>query len=375
MTKKETTKMIIKISKAALSEALNNVQTVVGGKSTIAVLQNVKMSAKDGKVEFTCSDLDITLLARAECEVVEDGATTIPVKTFASAVSKLVEGEVKIEVDVQDHAKLSAGSTVFKFNGLSEKEFPTMPDADGNGVILPANAIREMFRKTSFAMSQDETRKSLSSVLLDFTEGGGKVSAVATDGRRLSLLKGDLGDAAAFNKQFVIPRKGVDIILKKMPKDGDCEIVTSGSQIRFKTAKLDFTMKLLEDAYPNYMQVVPKESKVSIPLNRAELIGAIDRISVFTAGSETPCMSLAFGDNKLVLTSNNTEFGEARDEMPIKYEGEKFNLKFNPDYIRDALNVIDEDEVEVFLNANNSPAIIRKAGTDDYTYVCMPLRI
>lgn len=367
--------MEIKISKSALSEALNSVQTVVGGKSTLQILGNVKMSAKDGKVEFTCSDLDITLLARAKCEVIEEGETTIPVKTFASAVSKVAEGEIKISVDAQDHAKLSAGATMFKFIGLPAKDFPTTPAADGKSLTLPANTVREMFRKTSFAMSADETRKTLQSVLLDFSTDDNSIKAVATDGRRMALLDCNIGSATGFKEQFCIPRKAVDILLKKLPKDGDCSIVTSGSQIRFSTANLDFTMKLVDEAYPNYMQVVPSDSKDTITVGRVDLLGAIDRISVFTSTAEAPCMTMAFGDNKLVVTSNNTEFGEAKDEMPIKYEGEKYNMHFNPAYIRDALNAIDEDEVDILLSASTKPAIIRKAGSADYTYVCMPLRI
>ena len=367
--------MTIKINKSSLSEALNNVQSVVGGKASIQILQNVKMSAKDGKVEFTCSDLDITLLARANCDVIAKGETTVPVKTFASAVSKVVDGEIKIEVDAKDCTKLSAGSTIFKFIGLPAKEFPKLPEAEGKKVVLPANAIREMFRKTSFAMSADETRRTLNAVLLDFSDRGSNVKAVATDGRRLALLNTDLGEGKELQEQFCIPRKAVDILLKKLPKDGDCSIVTSGRQISFITANLEFTMKLLEDVFPNYMQVVPTSSKEKIPVDRVALLGAIDRISVFTAASETPCMSLTFGGNSIALTSNITEFGEAHDEIPIKYEGEKIEMKFNPQYIKEALNAIDEDEVEFLLNSATQPAIIKKAGSYDYTYVVMPLRI
>jgi DNA polymerase-3 subunit beta len=367
--------MTIKITKSSLSEALNNVQSVVGGKSTISVLQNVKMTTKDGKVEFTCSDLDITLLARAECEVIDEGETTIPVKTFSAAVSKLVEGEIKIEVDNKDVMKLSAGQTVFKFIGLPAKDFPLLPEADGKSLTLPSNAIREMFRKTSFAASQDDTRKTLQGVCLDFASENGKVKAVATDGRRLALLDADVGSTNGFNEQYIIPRKGIDILSKKLPKDGDCTIVTTGSQICFKTAKLDFTMKLADEVYPNYMQVIPAETKEMVVADRVEVLGAIDRISVFTSATEAPCMAMAFGDNKLILTSSNTEFGEARDEVPVKYEGEKIVMKFNPQYIREALNAIDEDEIEFHLTSDKHPAVIKKGGSTDYIYVCMPLRI
>ena len=357
-----------------MSEALNNVQNVVG-KTTLPVLNNVKVSAADGNVEFTCTDLDITLLARAECEVVEAGETTLPVKTLASAVSKVVDCTIDIKVDANtDKATMSAGNTVFKFIGISAKEFPVAPKAEGAEATISSAAIREMLRKTSFAVCQDETRRTLQSLMIDFEEGAGNVKAVATDGRRLALIEGTIEGAKGFKGQYLLPRKAVDILLKRLPKDGDCTIVTSKSQIFFRTNKMEFMMKLCDEVYPNYGQVIPKETKFSIPIDRVSLIGAIDRISIFTSMTEAPCVALKFEDNKCKLSSGDTEFGDAKDEVPIKYDGDSITMCFNPQYIKDVLNVIDEDEVEVFITDSAKPAIIRKAGSMDYTYVVMPLR-
>ena len=367
--------MHIKISKASLSEALNNVQSVVG-KASIPVLNNVKVSAKDGKVEFTCSDLDITLLARSDCDVIEEGETTIPVKTLSSAVSKVVDCTIDINVNqTTDKATISAGNTVFKFVGLSAKEFPSAPSADGKGATVSSAAIREMLRKTSFAVCQDETRRILQSVMIDFDEEFGNVKAVATDGRRLAVLEGNIEGAKGFKGQYLLPRKAVDILLKKLPKDGDCTIVTSKSQIFFKTDKIDFMMKLVDDVFPNYTQVIPKEDGTCITIDRVALIGAIDRISVFTSlMTEAPCVALSFGDNKCALTSGDTEFGAANDEVSVKYDSENLTMRFNPQYIKDVLNVIDEDEIEFYITQPTKPAVIRKGGSKDYTYVVMPLR-
>ena len=266
--------MQIKITKSSLSEALNNVATVVASKTSLPVLQNVRIEAKDGKATFVCSDLDTTLIATAECEVTEDGATTIPVKTFALAVNKVVDGMVDIQVDPHDKARLTAGTSRFSFNGISAMEFPTLANADGAPLRIPCAAIREMLRKTAFAMCSDETRRTLNSVLLDFSKGGGKTIAVATDGRRLSLLNCTVDVPDGFTKSFILPRKAVDVLVKKLPKDGDCDIIISGSQLRFVTAKLELCTKLIDDSYPNYMQVVPKEAKhkgssVTKPLRKA----------------------------------------------------------------------------------------------------------
>lgn len=367
--------MHIKISKTSLSEALNNVQAVVGSKTALQVLQNVKVEAKDGDVKFTCSDLDVTLVANAECEVLEEGSTTIPVKPFAAAVGKMIEGTIDIRVNGSDCATISAGASVFKFNGLPSKEFPTIPSPDGENCTIESTTIREMLRKTSFASSQDETRKSLQGVLFDFDKDSGLVKAVATDGRRLAMLKTSSNNESGFNGKYIIPRKAVDMLSKKLPKDGNAELITAKGQLLIKAPRLIVITKLIDEAYPNYMQVVPKTECKVVTMNRAEFLGALDRISVFTSATDSPCVVLSFGDNKLVLNSGDTEFGSSHDEIPVKYDGEAIEMRFNPQYVRDALTAMDEEEIVMKINSSSTPAIISKCETDDYTYVVMPLRV
>jgi DNA polymerase-3 subunit beta len=325
-------------------------------------------------VNFTCTDLDITLFAHADCEVIEPGETTIPIKTFSAAVNKVVAGDIELSVNHNEEAKLKAGTTVFKFNCIPAKEFPLLPAADGSTCTVEAQVIREMLRKTAFAMSADETRAALSCVLLDFEQDGSVAKAVATDGRRLSTLVVDVEKNTGFNGKFALARKAVDLLAKKMPKDGVCTIVSCGSQLCFKTNKLEVTVKLRDLVYPNYSQVIPKSFNQKLTVNRVELLGAIDRISVVTAGVENPCVGMVFADNKIALSAITNDNGAATDEIAIKYLGESIDMKFNPQYLRDVLSALDEEEVDFFLTASTAPAQIKKHDAEDYIYVVMPLR-
>ena len=123
------------------------------------------------------------------------------------------------------------------------------------------------------------------------------------------------------------------------------------------------------------MQVVPKADGSSVTMNRVEFLGALDRISVFTSATDSPCVVLTFGDNNLVLNSGDTEFGSSHDEIPVKYDGDTIDMRFNPQYVRDALMAMDEDEIVMKITAAGAPAVIRKSDSDDYTYVVMPLRV
>ena len=140
-----------------------------------------------------------------------------------------------------------------------------------------------------------------------------------------------------------------------------------------KTARLVITTKLLDEAYPDYMQVIPKTDGTEIAMNRVEFLGALDRISVFMTIS--PCVILTFGENKLVLNSGDTELGSSHDEIPVKYDGETIEMRFNPYYVRDALTAMDDEEVVMKITNSAAPAIIKKVGANDYTYVVMPLRV
>lgn len=371
---KESETMHIKISKSSLAEALNNAATVVSAKTSLSVLQNVKVSVRDGNATFVCSDLDTTLIAKAACTELESGETTIPIKTFAAAVSKVVDGEVDLVVDAKDVAKLTAGTSKFSFKGISAKEFPTLNNPTGKPMTLQASAIREMLRKTSFAMCTDDSRMALNSVLLDFSGGKEKVVAVATDGRRMALLNCGIDSSEEFGGTFILPRKAVDVLLKKMPKEGDCQIISSGNQLRFVTTNFEVSTKLIDQQYPNYMNVIPKEVKDKVVVDRLELLGALDRVSIFTM-TDTPKVILSFGDGKLCLNSGETDYGESSDEVIIKYEGEPYKMTFNPQYIRDALNAMDDDEVEIDIIKEGAPIVIHRAKADDFTYVVMPLRI
>jgi len=126
--------------------------------------------------------------------------------------------------------------------------------------------------------------------------------------------------------------------------------------------------------FPNYMQVLPKTEGNEVAMNRIDFLGALDRISVFTSITDSPCVVLTFSHNGLTLNSGDTEAGSAHDEIPVKYDGNEIAIRFNPAYIRDVLTAMDEDEI-VMKIAGVGPSVIRKSESDDYTYVVMPLRV
>lgn len=365
------------MSKARLSNALKAVQSVVPGKSTTPILSNVKIDVVknedgSGKISFTATDLDLTLICDDICDVEVEGSTTLPVKLFAPAVSKLADGIVEVSVDEKEMASIVAGSASFRVNGLSAEMFPEVKDSDkALSCTIKQNALASMLKMVVFATSIDGTRRTLCGTLMSFSEG--KVSFVATDGRRLATYETPLayegGDA-----QIIVPAKTVSELLRSLNGDEDCKIVTNGkNMVEFDMGSVRLISKLIDDAYPNYKQVIPESRKYEIEIDRQMLYDALDRVSLFSDEATKSC-KLAFSDaGVLHVTSSSDGMGEGADSVPIKYSGEKIEIIFNPHYIIDILKPMVDDTVVVKLDDGHSAAVFKSS--ENSICVLMPLRV
>ena len=363
--------MKFKVIRSKFLEGLKSVQNIVAGKGSLPILQNVLIDATNNELKMTTTDLDISIMNTCECEVIEGGTTTLPVKLLFNAITKVAEGEVEIEVDSKERASISAGNARYKLAGMPESEFPKLPkDEEAYVYTIPQQLFREMLKKVSYAASQDDTRRTLKGVLMSFKDN--KLTMVATDGRRLALIENEMEFAKDAERDIVLPSKAVGELQRSLGGDGDISMMVQKSQICFKVGDMTIYSKLMDDAYPNYKQVIPKETAQCIEVDRQLLLDALDRASVMTM-DEAHSTKLIFENGKLTVTSAASDIGEAKDVVPIKYAGETIEIMFNPSYVMDPLKAIDDDEVSINLNDGHSPAVIKC--TIPFLYVLMPLRI
>ena len=363
--------MKFKIIRSKFLDGLKSVQNIVAGKGSLAVLQNVLLEANGKELKMTTTDLDISIKAVCECEVVEHGVTTLPVKLLFNAVSKVVEGEVIVEVDAKERATITAGNAKFKLAGMPESEFPRLPkDEEAYEYTMPQQTLKEMLRKVAYAASQDDTRRTLKGVLMSFKDS--KLTMVATDGRRLALIEQEMEFPKDAEKDIVLPSKAVAELSRSLAGDGDLKMMIQKSQICFELENLMIYSKLMDDAYPNYKQVIPADTSEHVSVDRQLLLDALDRASVMTM-DEAHSIKLIFENGKLTVTSAASDIGEAKDEVSIKYAGEKMEIMFNPSYVMDPLKAIDDDEVTINMNNGHSPAVIKCS--IPFLYVLMPLRV
>ena len=363
--------MKFKAIRSKFIDGLKSVQNIVPGKGSLPVLQNVKIEAAGSSIKLTTTDLDISIKAETECEVIEPGETTLPVKLLFTSVMKAAEGEIEVEVDGQEKATIKAGSARFRLQGMPASDFPKLPeDSEAYIYNIPQATLREMLRKTAYAASQDDTRRTLKGVLMSFMDS--KLTMVATDGRRLALVENELEFPKEAEKDIVLPSKAVAELQRSLAGEGEVAIMVQKSQVCFSMSGVVIYSKLMDDTYPNYKQVIPRECAVHIEIDRQLLLDALDRASVMTM-DEAHSTKLIFDDNRLTVSSAASDIGEAKDEVPIKYAGEKIEIMFNPNYVMDPLKAIDDDEVSIDLNDGHKPAVIRCK--IPFLYVLMPLRI
>ena len=235
--------MKFSIIRSKFLDSLKNVQNIVAGKASLQILQNVRIEAGEGRIILTTTDLSITVKASAECDIAEPGATTLPVRLLFLTVSKMSEGIVTVEVDASDRAVVSGGSAVFKISGLPERDFPKIEQEDDSfAYTIPQPVLREMLRKTHYAASTDETRRNLQGVLFSFKEG--KLTMVATDGRRLALVENEIEIPAGGERDVILSTRSIVELLRILGSgEGSVTMYLRKTQVHFDFGEIAFSSK------------------------------------------------------------------------------------------------------------------------------------
>ena len=367
--------MNLTITKDQIIAGLQAVQNVVSTRTTLPILSNVLLRAEEGHLEFTATDLDVTVACKVEAKVAKPGSTTLPVKKLFGIVREL-NGEIEIEADDKNIASIRSGSSFFKIHGLAAEEFPPLPNfKDDKKVALPQENIRAMIKKTSFAVSTDESRYVLNGIFISLKDG--KMTLVATDGRRLALVDEEVELGEKSTGEFIVPAKAVNELNRLLQATGNVELKFGENQASFalkddKGFSVLLITKLIEGNYPNYKQVIPGEAKERIALVREELLQALRRAEIMTS-EKANSVRLTFGKNLLTITANSPEVGEARETIAINYKGKELAIAFNPRYLIDPLTALAEDEVYFELIDELSPGVVKINGP--FLYVVMPMRL
>lgn len=368
--------MKLTISKEQIIQGLQAVQNIVSNRTTLPVLSNVLLRAEGNRLDLTATDLDVTISSAVEATVEKPGAITLPAKKLFGIVRELPSQQVDMELDDKNFCRITAGASFYKIHGLPAEEFPAFPKFEENRKLTIAqDKLRGLLRKTSFAISTDESRFVLNGIFFSLKEH--TITLVATDGRRLALAEEEVDIAPSSQGECIVPSKAITELNRLLQTQNDVEIRFTDNQAAFtlqgdKGYSTIIITKLIEGNYPNYKQVIPGEAKERIALVREELLQALRRAEIMTS-EKSNSVKLNFSKNKLEITANTPDVGEARESIAVNYKGNDIAIAFNPIYMMDPLKNLDNDEVYLELIDELSPGLIKINGP--FLYVLMPMRM
>ena len=357
--------------KADLLSALQKTHAIVASKSTLSILANVLIETNEGKLVFTTTNLQVGIRCESPANITATGATTLPARFLFAIVRELPVGDVLVEVNDENVASIRSGEAFFRLLGISKEEFPRVAEFEGKPLFsMPQKSLREMLRKTSFAVSREDPRHFLTGMYFSISEG--RLLLVGTDGRRLSRISHEIATEEGYTGNFIVPIKAIEELEKMIGEDGDVHVYLSGNQAGFRLGT-DLLVSLLIDArFPDYEGVIPKTGAVTASLNREEFAATVRQAALVTS-EQSSSVKLNFTSNELVISAHSPEVGEARVVMPAKFSGEPLAIGFNPTCLRDVLNCMDEEEITLQLTDSVSPGVV--SGEGSFLHLIMPMRL
>ncbi|HRR56965.1 MAG TPA: DNA polymerase III subunit beta [Acidobacteriota bacterium] len=371
--------MDLSVSRSRILRELQFVQGVVERKTTVPVLANALLETKGNQLTVTASDLDVTLRCSCAADIRVAGALSVPARKLFDIIRLLPESDVHMKALSSDWMQITCSRARFKIPSLPKESFPVIPAVTGDGLNLPADALRRMIPRCSYAITQEETRYTLSGALLRVTPGG--LTMVSSDGHRLVVL--DYGapfDQLVDRVEALVPKKTL-LELGKLVAEGDAPVQFGLSQnhLFFTVEGRLMVSRVLSGRFPNYEMVIPRDNRIVMRAPTGELTEALRRVSIMTdLESRGVCMALEEGSVDLLATSPDA--GTASESLPVAYEGPALKVNFNAEYLLDFLTTVESNEVDFFFKDHEAQVLVKPAkeadGEDplEYSYVIMPLK-
>jgi len=376
--------MELQIGIDELNRALYRAQGIVEKKSTMPILGSVLLEAtsdeRGGRLRVSAYDLEIGVTGTYPAEIVKTGGVAIRHKEFFDIVRALPERTAVLKREANNRVRITSGAAEFNIVGQPAEDYPPFPRAEKVPLVaIEPTQLLEMIEKTQFAISADETRHNLNGVYFEPIEGA--VRLVATDGHRLCMVERQLAGDFGLKKGVIVPRKGLLELRRLLSEDGTgpAELGFTETSGLFRRGDLTMVMRLIDGQFPDYMQVIPKEADRMVQIDRPRLLETLKRMSLLSSDRSTNAVKIELQTDLLRVSSQNPDLGEAKEEIPVSYQGANLQIGFNARYLMDILQVVDTPQVRLELCDELSPGVLKPAteGAPEsrYTAVVMPMRI
>lgn len=361
------------ISRSELNKLIGKVYNVISPKPSIPILSNVLIEANGDEIIFTATDLTVGMRCFTSAKILSSGSLTLPARRLFQLIRELTSENIEMTSSENAAASIKAGSSHFLFNGMEKTEYPSLPDLHGaKQITMNQSTLKEMLYQTAFAISRDDNRYVLMGMLWQIENQ--IASFVGTDGKRLAQAQSEMNIDSDFSGQYIIPLKAVEEMIKNLENNDEelAKIYLMNDKVALEANRTIIITKLLSGAYPDFNQVIPKQSEVNLTLHREELTTLLRQIILFTENSNSS-VRFTFTSGQLTLTANNIEVGKGKVSMPVDYSGQKLDIAFNPVYFLDILKHTRDETVNLDLTDAFNPGVI--TDSSDTIFVLMPMRL
>ena len=371
--------MKFQISKNKIFKSISHLQGIVDKKNTLPVLSNILIEAKNNTLTLSSTDMDISIIEKLQCNVLEVGATTINSQIFYDIVRKLDDNsDIEMISNDGNLLTLRASGSRFSLACLPKEDFPIIDQKnEGTSIKINSKILLKLIDKTKFAISNEETRYFLNGLYFNIQLENKKTSVtlVGTDGHRLAKFSHEIDQDIEQVSGVIIPKKTIYELSKLLSEiDEDIEIIISSNKIIFFIDNLIFISKLIDGTFPDYKRVIPENNHNLLEVNREKLLAAVDRVSTI-ANEKSPVIKLKLLKDIINLNTANNENSTATEDINLTYSGDEFEIGFNSKYIMDIVNNLEDEIISINLKDSSGPITAKEKSHSNLVYVLMPMRV
>jgi DNA polymerase III subunit beta len=367
--------MKISAARDELFAQLQTVSRVASTRGAIQALAGVQISAEGGRVELRATDNEVGLRVPLPAEIAREGSVVLPARLLVDVVRSLSGPTASLELRAAEQdVELVAGNATFHIRTLRGEDFPAFPEPEGDGTVtLPAEAFVETILKVANSASRDETRPVLTGILVSASDR--ELRMVATDSYRLSVKETQLEEPLSQAFEANVPARALQELARLVQQlEGEAlSVGVRANQIVFQVGGVVLSSRLIDGQFPNYRQLLPETFEHELTIAGGELTDVVRRISLL-AQKNAP-LRLSFAPGELTVSAQTPDVGEAREALPVAFQGEPFEIGFNPEFLRDGLEGVGAGDIVLKLISPLRPGLIQAAGDGGFLYLIMPIRL
>ncbi len=367
--------MKISLDRDALLSQLQAVTRVASTRTAIQALSGVQLFASATTCELRATDTDVSLRVPLEADVVRDGNAVLPGRLFLDVVRSLPQPSLTLELrPAEQDIEVLSGNATFHIRTLHAEDFPPLPEPDpGSAISLPLKAFVDTATKVSGSASKDETRPVLTGILV--SASGSEVRMVATDSYRLSVKQTALDEPLSGSFEVNIPARALQELARLAvgAEDESLTISVRQNQVVFVLGRIVLSSRLIDGQFPNYRQLLPEAFEHELRIAGPELRDVVRRVSLL-AQKNAP-LRLSFAPGELTVSAQTPDIGEARESLPVNFQGEPLEIGFNPEFLRAGLDAIEEGDVLLKLITPLRPGLLEAGDGSGFVYLIMPIRL